>query len=142
MTITEKSSYIKGLADGLALDKTTPEGKLIAALIDLTDDMALTIADLEDTVDALNEEVEELATYIDESEDYEDDDDEDEDEEIYEVVCPTCGKRIQLSESVLDDGEMLCPFCGEKLEFDFDCCCDECGHDDCCGHSEDGGDQE
>ena len=118
MTITEKSSYIKGLAEGLSFDKTTPEGKIIAALIDLVDDMALTVSDLEDVVSFL--------------EDSEDDEDEDEDEEIYEVVCPTCGKRIQLAESVLDDGEMLCPNCGEKLEFDFDCCCD-----DCCGHDED-----
>lgn len=128
MTITEKSSYIKGLVDGLSFDTTTPEGKIIAALLDLVDDMALTVSDLEDSVDALTEEVEELAEYIDDSEDY---DDEEEDEEIYEVVCPTCGKRIQLSESVLDDGEMLCPNCGENLEFDFDCCCD-----DCCGHDE------
>ena len=129
MTITEKSSYIKGLAEGLSFDKTTPEGKIIAALIDLVDDMALTVSDLEDTVDALSEELEDVVSFL---EDSEDDEDEDEDEEIYEVVCPTCGKRIQLAESVLDDGEMLCPNCGEKLEFDFDCCCD-----DCCGHDED-----
>ena len=35
MTLSEKAAYIQGLADGLDLDETTKEGKLIAALIDL-----------------------------------------------------------------------------------------------------------
>lgn len=35
MTISEKSAYIKGLADGLDYDKESAEGKLITALIDL-----------------------------------------------------------------------------------------------------------
>ena len=37
MNLIEKSSYIKGLADGLEFDKTTKEGKLIAALLDMVD---------------------------------------------------------------------------------------------------------
>ena len=39
MTLTEKAAYIKGLADGLDFDKTTAEGKLIAALLDLTGEL-------------------------------------------------------------------------------------------------------
>ena len=35
MTIGEKSAYLKGLADGLKLDREKPEGKLIGELIDL-----------------------------------------------------------------------------------------------------------
>ena len=34
MTINEKAAYIKGIADGVELDNSTKEGKLIAALID------------------------------------------------------------------------------------------------------------
>ena len=30
MNITEKAAYLKGLADGLELDKTTKEGKIIS----------------------------------------------------------------------------------------------------------------
>ena len=40
MKLTEKAAYLKGLADGLEYDKTTKEGKLIAALIDLTEALA------------------------------------------------------------------------------------------------------
>ena len=40
MKITEKAAYIKGLADGLNLNKETAEGKLIAALIDLAGEVA------------------------------------------------------------------------------------------------------
>ena len=49
MNITEKAAYLKGLADGLDLDKTTKEGKLIAALLDMVDAMADKIAELEVT---------------------------------------------------------------------------------------------
>ena len=46
MTLTERASYIKGLADGCNLDKNSECGKLVAALIDLTADMAAEIADM------------------------------------------------------------------------------------------------
>ena len=46
MNLTEKSAYIKGLAEGLELDKTTKEGKIIAALLELVDEMANDVADL------------------------------------------------------------------------------------------------
>jgi len=35
MNLTEKSAYIKGLAEGLEFDKTTKEGKILAALLEL-----------------------------------------------------------------------------------------------------------
>ena len=60
MNLIEKSSYIKGLADGLEFDKTTKEGKLIAALLDMVDVMAKRIETLEDAVDELNEYIEEI----------------------------------------------------------------------------------
>ena len=46
MGITEKVAYLKGLAEGLGLDKDSKEGKLFAAIIDVLDDMALEIEDL------------------------------------------------------------------------------------------------
>ena len=38
MNISEKVAYIKGLSEGLSLDETTKEGKLIAAIIDILDE--------------------------------------------------------------------------------------------------------
>ncbi|MFR8728928.1 MAG: CD1247 N-terminal domain-containing protein [Dysosmobacter sp.] len=48
MEISEKVAYLKGLAEGLALDTDTKEGKLIAAIIDVLDDMSGKFEDLED----------------------------------------------------------------------------------------------
>ena len=40
MTISEKVAYLKGLADGLDLDQeTSKEGKLIAKIIDVLEDV-------------------------------------------------------------------------------------------------------
>ena len=88
MTVTEKVSYLKGLAEGLGIDENEKNGKVIKAIIDVLDDLAFTVADLEDGFDELIEQVdaidEDLGSleddfYEDEDEDdydYEDDDDE------------------------------------------------------------------
>ena len=44
MELFEKVAYLKGLAEGLALDTETKEGKLIAAIIDVLDDMSAELA--------------------------------------------------------------------------------------------------
>ena len=48
MEIMEKVAYLKGLAEGMELDTEKKEGKLLAAIIDLLEDMALEIEDLWD----------------------------------------------------------------------------------------------
>ena len=40
MTVAEKVSYIKGLAEGLGVDDSTKEGKVLAAIVDVLDDIA------------------------------------------------------------------------------------------------------
>lgn len=136
MNLTEKAAYLKGLKDGLNLNTETAEGKLIAALIDLVDEMAASVTDIEDMsyavseeLDAIEDELDAIEEVLDDEfeEDYEDDDedevDDDEDYEfdddvIYEVKCPTCGEVINLDEEMLDAGKIECPNCGEELEFD------------------------
>ncbi len=146
MTLTEKVAYLKGLCEGMDLDKDTKEAKLFDAMLDILEDMALTINDIdedlsacEDLVDAIDEDLDELEEYI-----FEDDmcDDEcdcccDDDEELYEIECPLCGEEILLDDEMLDEEVIECPGCGEKLELDIDfddCECDgDCG---CCGEDE------
>ena len=123
MEITEKVAYLKGLAEGLALDtEKSKEGKLIAAIIDVLDDMALEMADmqdeqcdLEDGLDAVSEDLADVESLV-----YEelDDEDDEEDEDCYETTCPTCEEAIYFDDSILEEGEIICPNCGEKLEFD------------------------
>ncbi len=137
MTIAEKISYIKGLAEGLALDTETKEGKVLTAIIDLLDDMVDEIdaideacAELGEQLDAVDEDLSAIEDdfYADE-EDYDDEeDDEYYDDDVYEVECPNCNDIIYLDESMLEDEEMVCPNCGTRLEFEFECDddCEDC----------------
>ena len=137
MTITEKVSYLRGLAQGLELDESQKEVKLISAIINVLDDMALTFSDLEegfnnvsDQLDAVDEDLYNL------EEDVYNCNDEDPDDELYcEVTCPTCNETVCLSEDMVLKGEINCPNCGEKLEFDFDdVCFDDCDCGCDCSH--------
>ena len=110
MEISEKVAYLKGLAEGLALDTDTKEGKLIAAIIDVLDDMAEKFVDLEDDLSDVEEALYEM--------DDEDEEDYDDDESYFETTCPICQEEIVFDEDTLDSGEIRCPKCGEKLEFD------------------------
>ena len=135
MEISEKVAYLKGLAEGLALDTDTKEGKLIAAIIDVLDDMAEKFVDLEDELcdvedglDAVSDDLEDVEDVVfgEDDEDDEDEccgcccDEEDEDEEpvFYEVTCPACENTITIDEDVLSLGAIECPNCGETLEFE------------------------
>ena len=140
MTITERAAYIKGLAEGLGIDESTKEGKVIKALIDAFDDMALTVSDLEAELDELTEQVETIDEDLGSlEEDYYDlDDDCDEcgaedfeDGDIYEVCCPTCVDIVCIDSDMLEEGQTTCPNCGELLEFDLEEDADEEGNDKC-----------
>ena len=136
MTVTEKVAYLKGLAEGMKMDDSTNEGKLLLAIIDTLDDIALTVSDMEDSMTELAAQVDEIDDDLGAVEEdlYCDDDDcdcDDDDEALYEVECPKCGDIICLDEDMLDEGEVVCPNCGEKLEFDFEDGCDcGCHHDE------------
>ena len=141
MDICEKIAYIKGLAEGLNLDETTKEGKILAAVIDLLGDITDEICEIEDGCDELMEQIdavdEDLSTvediiYGDDDDDCDCDDCCDCDDEVYEIECPACHDTIYLDEEMLDNEGMTCPNCGTELEFDFDCDCDDCCDDDCC----------
>ena len=60
--LSEKVSYIRGLAEGMGLDMETNEGKLLSHIIDVLSDMAQAIIEL----DAAQAEIEEYLETIDE----------------------------------------------------------------------------
>ena len=99
MTISEKVAYIKGLAEGLELDSNDKNSKVLKAIIELLEDVALTVEDLEDgcaelceQIDAVDEDLSNLEDYVYDDEDYEDEDYED--DEVYEVTCPACNDIV------------------------------------------------
>ena len=132
MTISEKTAYLKGLADGLGVDPQSKEGKLWAALNDLLCDVAHELEALHEVdkgqaaaLDGLADEVsllEDICGELDDS-DYEKLDDEDDEDPVYDGVvynatCPVCGEEISFDEETLEEGSIQCPKCGELLEFD------------------------
>ena len=132
MEITEKVAYLKGLAEGMERDTGKKEGKLLAAIIDVLEDIALELVDMQeaqeelgDGLDAVSDDLEDVEDLLFGEDDEEDEaeyelDDLGEDEDCYATTCPTCEETIYFDESVLEDGEVICPNCGEKLEFDLE----------------------
>ena len=129
MNLTEKSAYIKGLAEGLELDKTTKEGKILAALMELVDELAKEVTDLKQDIDEIDEDLDYLNEYIEEldddlqavedfldeevEDDYDEDDFDDDDDDYCDGDCECCDG--------CDDEEyyeIVCPSCGETVCFD------------------------
>ena len=87
MSMMEKAMYLKGLCDGLEPDKTTKEGKLIAALLDMVnemaaemDDMQAEICELRDYCEELDEDLGDVEALLYDDEECEDEDEDDDDQ--------------------------------------------------------------
>ena len=140
MTISEKVAYLKGLADGLAIDtEKSKEGKLISVMIDILEEMGMSIEDLEENATALGEELDAVSDDLADVEEAvfgdEDEDDEcccDEDEDFFEVECPNCEQPLVIDEDVLEAGVIECPNCHSQFavsDEDEDGCGCGCGCD-------------
>ena len=140
MELSNKAAYLQGLVDGLGVDESTKEGKIIKAMSALLGEMADAIDGMDedlsrayDQINDLSDELEDLEAdlYEDDAEDdedaedaSEDDSDEDDDandddiasEPFYEVACPNCGETVYVSEDDLDAGEANCAHCGVTFE--------------------------
>ena len=113
--LTERASYINGLAEGLGFDNSTNEGKLFSAMLELINELAEEVSLLEDRVEEL---LEEDFDFDDDDCDCDcDDDDCDcdcDDLDYFEITCERCGNTIYLDEDLLDtEDELKCPVCGE-----------------------------
>lgn len=128
----ERVAYLRGLTDGLELDESTKEGKLLVKIVDALEDFADAISDLDeeveelmDFVDIIDEDLSDLEDYI-YDEDFEDDFD--------EFECPKCGTILYVDEDDFAENgnvELVCPTCNEEyvITDDFGCDC-QCNCDD------------
>ena len=129
MDILEKCAYIKGLAEGLNIDTTKPEGKVLNAIIDLLSDITATIADMDDEVATLGDYIEEIDHDLGDVEEYLydedcdcdddcdcccDDDCDCEDCDYMEAMCPSCGEQICF-DNELNPEDLICPACGKAF---------------------------
>mgnify|MGYP002728221871 FL=1 len=151
----EKAAYLRGLIEGLGIDETTKEGKVIKAMSELLGELAEAVDGIDedvtrayDQINDLSEELEDLeadlyedddadeeedAESADDTEDEDDEDDEDDNADVasepyYEVACPACGETVYVSEDDLDAGEAICPSC--KVAFEVALADDEEEQDD------------
>ena len=135
MNTSEKVAYVKGLAEGLGYDNKSKEGKILTAILDILEDVAHDIEDLEENSWNLGEAIDQVSDDLADVEelvyDFDDDDEDEDDDEccgcccgdeeepvFYEVTCPACNNTITIDEDVLNLGSIACPNCGEELEFD------------------------
>lgn len=134
--LSEQVAYLKGLAEGMNIDDTKNDGKLLLKIVEVLDEIAATVEELdeevldnterlEDVEDCLDEVCEDL--YDDECDcgcdcdcDCDDDFDDEEDMEFYEVECPTCKEKVYFDEDMIDDEILVCPNCNEKIEIEFE----------------------
>lgn len=133
--LKERVAYLKGMAEGMQISDTTNEGKLLKTIIDVLDDFALSVEDIEEIQDQLGEQVDNIDEDLAEIEkEVYDIDDEEDDEDICfsEIDCPHCSEKINVDVDMIDDEEgntIECPSCHQKIDVEWDCDCDECGHD-------------
>lgn len=90
MKITEKTAYLKGLLEGLSIDETKPEGKLLKAVVETLDAMAAEVEDLTNATELLEDYLDEVDYDLGalEADYYEAWDDEDDDEDF--CCCDEC----------------------------------------------------
>ena len=135
MTNSERASYIRGLMDGMELDPNAKETKIFNAIVELLDDLSVSVEEMEDEYGELAEQGDEIDHDLGAlEEDFYGLEGEDEGcgcgchhhhhhEDMstdFGVNCPNCGADIPLTDEVLDAEEIICPGCGEKLEFEFE----------------------
>jgi len=136
MSISEKVSYLKGLAEGMKISQDSNEGKLIYEIIKTLElineevtDQGNALEELEEYVSELDEDLMALEESFDDEFDDEDDDEcecdcDDDcdceecdccDDEFEEIECPNCHEIIRYEGNIEEDDQMRCPVCNQLL---------------------------
>ena len=125
MDLNAKAAYIRGLMTGMDFDADSKNGKVIAAMMDLLEEMAAQVTEHDNALDQVYDELETLDQDLDDvvsdiyaDEDEDDEEDAEDDSTMYEVTCPNCGQISTLDEETLMDpeGDLVCPHCGATLK--------------------------
>ena len=127
MDLNAKAAYIRGLMTGMEFDPNSKNGKLIAAMMDLLEEMASTVTEHDEAldqvyedVDTLDEDLTDLVNFVFDVDDEDEEDDEDASDEdaAYEVTCPNCGAVSTVGEDELLNNELVCPNCGASFDIE------------------------
>ncbi len=142
--IRSRVSYLQGLAEGMDIDASSPEGRVITAVLDVLGEVTQRLDDLIEAQEELAEYLEDVdfdlgaledAVYADEEEEADFTVDEDDAAEVCFipeaevrkvedgvdfVACPICGETVAAAVGEVDDeveGDLTCPTCGTEIVF-------------------------
>lgn len=124
--LRERVAYLKGLFEGMQMSELTNEGKLLRAIIDVMDDMALAIEDLESIQEQQCEQIDDLEQDLCEIEsnifDYRTESEYGkEDKYDTEHECLECGLQCDSQCDAECEHEIYmveCPYCFEIIELE------------------------
>ncbi len=129
--LMERTAYLRGLADGLSIDESSKEGKVLLHIIETLDEFADAIVtlhdeqeELEEYVEALNEDLEDVE---DELFEFDNQDIDDDDINFIKIKCPNCDEEIYVDENLFfqEKKEITCPRCDIVIdlnEYEESCC--------------------
>ena len=131
--LTDRISYLKGMAAGMKLNMDKDSNKLMLEMLTVMGEMAEEMAamteahnDLNEYVESIDDDLAELEETLfgedemdSEDEDFAEGDEEDEDEgedDLIVYACPHCGHEIEFHASDVDfDEDYLCPECQKPI---------------------------
>ena len=132
--LKERGAYLRGLVEGMHLSDATNEGKQLKAIIEVLDDVALAVDDMEEVqeqmseqIDNIDEDLAEIERIVFDEEEYDDYVDAGE----IEIECPHCSEKVTVDEDVLEDesSTIECPYCHKDIEVEWGCDCGKCDED-------------
>ncbi len=114
--IISKVAYLNGLVDGLEIDTTTKEGKVLTEIINVlkviaeeVDEISESQKDMEDYINAIDEDLSSLQDDI-----YDNDYElfEDEGDNFIQLKCSNCGDDVYVDKDIVKQKEKItCPNC-------------------------------
>lgn len=138
--LTDKVSYLKGLAAGMKLNMEKDSNKLLLEVLNAMSDMAEEMQrmddmhqELQDYVESIDDDLSDLTETLfseedDEDEEHpedcdceecaddEDDEEEQEEDDLITYACPHCGAELSFHANDVDfDEDTLCPECHQPI---------------------------
>lgn len=124
--LTDKVSYLKGLAAGMKLNMEKDSNKLLLEILGAMGDMAEEMQrmdeahrELQDYVESIDDDLSDLTEtlFSDEEEDDEDAaEEENPDDDLIAYACPNCGAELTFHANDVDfDENTLCPNCHQPI---------------------------
>lgn len=140
--LTDKVSYLKGLAAGMKLNMEKDNNKLLLEVLNVMSDMAEEMQrmdeahrELQDYVESIDDDLSDLTETLfseedDEDEEHpedcdceecadddeEDDEDDQEEDDLIAYECPHCGTELTFHANDVDfDEDTLCPECHQPI---------------------------